>query len=46
MIKEGLAKEIAIFRMPIIIETLLKLDEALGGAGEISYSWTSWCIVI
>lgn len=36
----------AIFRMPPIIETLLKLDETLSSAGEISYSWTTWTIVI
>lgn len=32
--------------MPGIIEGLLKLEEALSSAGEISYSWTTWCIVI
>ncbi len=46
MVKEGRAREMAIFRMPPIIDTLLKLDESLSSAGEISYSWTTWCIVI
>lgn len=29
-----------------IIEKLLKIDENSMSGGEISYSWTTWCILI
>lgn len=29
-----------------IIEKLLRIDENSMSGGEISYSWTTWCIVI
>lgn len=32
--------------MPIIIDKLLKIDESMSNAGEICYSWTSWCIIV
>lgn len=33
--------------MKNIIEKLLKIDENISsGGGEISYSWTTWCIMI
>lgn len=36
-----------LFRMKNIIDKLLKMDECYSNnGGEISYSWTTWCIMI
>lgn len=39
-------KDLHLFRMRNIIEKLLRIDESSLSGGEISYSWTTWCIVL
>jgi len=45
-IKQYGSKQLYLFRMRNIIEKLLKIDENSMSGGEISYSWTTWCILI
>lgn len=46
LIRQRGSKNLYIFRMRNIIEKLLRIDENSMSGGEISYSWTTWCIVI
>lgn len=40
------SRDLYIFRMRNIIEKLLKIEDSSMGGGEISYSWTTWCILV
>jgi hypothetical protein len=39
-------KNLRLFKMRNIIDKLLKIEDSSLNGGEITYSWTTWCILI
>ena len=42
----GGSRRLHLFRMRNVVDKLMRLDESSLNGGEISYSWTTWCIVV
>lgn len=45
-VKQNGLRDLRLFRMRNIIEKLLKIEDSSLSGGEITYSWTTWCILI
>ena len=39
-------RDLRLFKMRNIIDKLLRIEESSLNGGEITYSWTTWCILV
>jgi hypothetical protein len=42
----GGSRRLHLFRMRNVVDKLMRLEESSLHGGEISYSWTTWCVMV